>query len=48
VRPSEVGSCMASIQAPLYDVVFDLANPKGKADATVGRLPNGRYVPCTY
>lgn len=48
VRPSAVVSCMAPIQAPLYDVTFEMANPRGAAEATVGRLPNGRYDACSY
>ncbi|HET9851380.1 MAG TPA: hypothetical protein VFP56_02610 [Candidatus Limnocylindrales bacterium] len=48
VRPSAVESCMAPIEAPLYDVTFEMANPKGAAEATVGRLPNGRYDACSY
>ena len=48
VRPSQYMSCMAGVESPLYDVVFELANPKGKTTATVGRYENGRYTACTY
>jgi hypothetical protein len=48
VRPSEVMSCMAGIQSPLYDVAFQVANPASEMTATVGRYADGRYTACTY
>lgn len=48
VRPSQYMSCMQGIESPLYDLVFEVANPKGDLEATVGRYENGRYTACTY
>jgi hypothetical protein len=48
VRPSQVMSCMAGVQSPLYDLVFEVAKPKGELTATVGRYEDGRYTACTY
>ena len=48
VRPSQSMSCMAGVESPLYDLVFEVANPKGDLTATVGRYANGNYTACTY
>lgn len=48
VRPSDVMSCGHSIESPLYSVVYQMANPSGESDATVGRYPDGRYTACSY
>ncbi len=48
VRPSQYMSCMPGVESPLYDLVFEVSNPSGALDATVGRYANGRYTACTY
>jgi hypothetical protein len=48
LRPSQYSSCMGPFVGPLYDVVFEMANPRGELTATVGQYENGRFDACTY
>jgi hypothetical protein len=49
VRPTIYGgtACDSGI-VPEFDLVFQLANPKGESGVTVGTPPNGRLTACTY